>query len=58
MHPGVIQIMLGLLCIVGGILIVKALGNEWGWLLFTAGGVIASKGAIGLSSSGAKEIGN
>jgi hypothetical protein len=58
MHPGVTQIMLGLLCIVGGILIVKALDNNWGLLVFLLGVVLGCTGGIGLSQSGAKEIGN
>ena len=58
MHPGVSQIMLGLLCIVVGILIIKPMGQDWGWLVFVVGLVVANKGGIELSLSGAKEIGN
>ena len=58
MHPGVPQIMLGLLSLVGGVLIVKGLGNELGWLLFLFGIFIACRGGISVSKSGAKEIGN
>ena len=58
MHPGVPQIMLGLLCIVGGILITKALGNDWGLLVVLLGIVLGCSGGIGLSQSGAKELGN
>ena len=58
MHPGVPQLMLGLLCIVGGVLIVKALGNELGWILFVAGVALGCRGGISISQSGAKEIGN
>jgi hypothetical protein len=50
--------MLGLACILVGVLIVKVLGNEWGWLVFVVGAIVGSKGAIDISSSGAKEIGN
>ncbi len=58
MNPGVPQVMVGLLSIVAGILIIKALGNDWGYLVFLFGIVLASKGGIVLSQSGAKEIGN
>jgi hypothetical protein len=50
--------MVGLLTIVGGILIIKALGNDWGYLVFLLGIILATKGGIVLSQSGAKEIGN
>jgi hypothetical protein len=58
MHPGVSQIMLGLLCIVSGIFVIKLLGNELGWLLFVFGVFIGCRGGISISQSGAKEIGN
>jgi hypothetical protein len=58
MHPGVAQIMLGIACLVAGVLIVKVLGNEWGWLVFVLGTVVGGRGAIAISSSGMKEIGN
>jgi hypothetical protein len=58
MHPGVPQIMLGLLLIVGGILIVKLLGNDYGWIAFLAGAALGSRGAMQISQSGQKEIGN
>jgi len=58
MHPGVPQIMLGILLIVGGVLVVKLLGNELGWLLFVAGAVVGCRGGMAISSSGQKEIGN
>jgi hypothetical protein len=58
MHPAVPQIMFGLLCIVVGILIVKALGNDLGWFAFVFGLAVASRGGILLSQSGEKEIGN
>jgi hypothetical protein len=58
MHPGVPQIMLGLLCLVGGVLVIKVLGNELGWLLFLFGIFIGCRGGISISQSGGKEIGN
>jgi hypothetical protein len=58
MHPGVPQIMLGLVTLVAGILIVKLLGNELGWIAFVAGAAIACSGGIAISQSGQKEIGN
>ena len=58
MHPGVPQIMLGLLLIVGGIFIVKLLDNNWGFLVFLLGIVIGCRGGMAISQSGAKEIGN
>ncbi len=58
MHPGVGQIMLGLACVVAGILIIKPLANDWGWLVFFLGIVIANRGGIAISQSGMKEIGN
>jgi len=58
MHPGVAQVMLGIACILAGVLIVKVLGNEWGWLVFLLGAIIGNKGGIDISHSGAKEIGN
>jgi hypothetical protein len=58
MHPGVAQIMLGLACLFGGVLIVKVLGNDWGWLVFVLGAIVGNKGGIDISSSGMKEIGN
>jgi hypothetical protein len=58
MHPGVPQVMLGLLCIVGGVLVVKLLGNEYGWLVFLLGGALAIRGGIALSQSGQKELNN
>ncbi len=58
MHPGVPQVMVGLVTIVAGILIIKALGNDLGYLVFLFGIVLASRGGISLSQSGAKEIGN
>jgi hypothetical protein len=58
MSSGVPQIVLGLVLIVGGILVVKALGNELGWILFVLGGAVAARGAMQLSGEGQKEIGN
>jgi hypothetical protein len=58
MNPGVSQVVLGLVCVVGGILVIKGAGNDLGWLVFVAGLVIAIRGGIVLSESGAKEIGN
>ena len=58
MNGGVPQIMLGLLCLVGGVLVIKALGNDLGWLLFLVGVIVGCRGGIQLSQSGAKEIGN
>jgi hypothetical protein len=58
MHPGVPQIMLGLACLFGGVLIIKVLGNEWGWVVFVLGAVLGCKGGIALSWSGAKELRN
>jgi hypothetical protein len=50
--------MFGLLMIVVGILLVKAMDNDMGWIAFWGGGAIACWGGISLASSGAKEIGN
>jgi hypothetical protein len=50
--------MVGLVTIVAGILVVKAAGNDMGYVVFLAGIVIACRGAIALSQAGAKEIGN
>jgi hypothetical protein len=50
--------MLGLLCLVGGVLVIKVLGNELGWLLFLFGIFIGCRGGISISQSGGKEIGN
>jgi hypothetical protein len=58
MNPGVSQVMLGLTSIVGGILVLKGAESGIGWLIFAAGLVIAIRGGIVLSQSGAKEIGN
>ena len=58
MNPGVTQIMLGLLCIIGGILTIKGAGSDIGWIVFLAGIVFACAGGIRLSQSGAKELGN
>ncbi len=58
MNPGVSQIMLGLATVLAGILVVKAVGNDFGYLIFLAGIVLASRGGIMLSQSGAKELGN
>jgi hypothetical protein len=58
MNPGVPQVMFGLFLIVAGILVIKALGNDLGWIVFTAGVVAASAGGIRLAQSGAKEVGN
>ena len=58
MNPGVPQIMLGLLLIVAGILVVKALGNELGWILFVLGAALAARGGILLSQSGERELKN
>ena len=58
MHPGVPQVMLGILLIVVGVLIVKALGNDWGWAVFLLGAILGNKGGISISQSGAAEIGN
>jgi hypothetical protein len=58
MHPGVLKIMAGLALIIGGILVVKALGNDLGYLVFFGGCATAIAGGISLSQSGAKEIGN
>ncbi len=58
MHPGVPQIMLGLLCVVGGVLIVKALDNDLGFILFVAGIVLGCAGGISISKSGAPEMTN
>jgi hypothetical protein len=58
MNPGVSQIMLGLGAILGGIVLIKGLGIDLGWLLFVAGVALATRGGILLSQSGAKEIGN
>ena len=58
MNPGVLQVMFGLLCLIGGILVIKAADSAIGWLIFLAGIAIACAGGIRLSQSGAKEIGN
>ncbi len=58
MHPAVPQIMFGLLCIVVGILIIKAIGNDLGWIVFVFGLVVAARGGILLSQTGEKELGN
>ncbi|MGO8998042.1 MAG: hypothetical protein ACLQVI_32370 [Polyangiaceae bacterium] len=58
MNPGVTQVMFGLLCLVGGILIIKGAESGIGWLVFVAGIVIGCAGGIRLSQSGAKEVGN
>jgi hypothetical protein len=58
MNPGVMQVMLGLVCIVGGAVIFKAFGSDLGWVVFLAGIVAGCRGGIVLSQSGAKEIGN
>ena len=58
MNPGVSQVMLGLIVLVGGILVIKAAGSDLGWLVFVAGLVVAIRGGIVLSTSGAKELGN
>jgi hypothetical protein len=58
MHSGVPQIMLGLLLIVAGILVVKVLSNELGWLLFVLGAAIACRGGMSISQSGEKELKN
>jgi len=58
MHPAVPQVMFGLLCIVAGILVVKALGNDLGYIVFVLGIDIAIRGGIILSKGGEKELGN
>jgi hypothetical protein len=58
MHPGTVQVALGLAILFAGILVIKALGNDLGWVVFLAGVVLACKGGIELSWSGAKEVGN
>ena len=58
MNPGVSQVMLGLVAIVGGILALKGAGSGIGWVIFVLGLVVAIRGGIVLSQSGAKEIGN
>ncbi|HEY2510477.1 MAG TPA: hypothetical protein VGI39_06465 [Polyangiaceae bacterium] len=58
MHSGVPKIMAGLAVIVAGILILKALGNQLGLVVFFIGCGIAIAGGISLSQTGAKEIGN
>jgi hypothetical protein len=58
MNPGVSQVMLGLVAVVGGILVLKGAGSGIGWIVFAAGLVVAIRGGIRLSQSGAKEIGN
>ncbi len=58
MHPAVPQIMVGLFCVVAGILVVKALDNDLGFILFVAGIVLACRGGIQLSQVGAKELNN
>ena len=58
MNPGVPQIMLGLLLIVAGILIVKLLGNDLGWIAFLAGVALAVRGGLLISASGEKELNN
>ena len=58
MNPGVMQVMLGLLCLIGGILVIKVAESDIGWLIFLAGIALGCAGGIRLSQSGAKEIGN
>jgi hypothetical protein len=58
MNPGVSQIMLGLVAVVGGILTLKAAGSGIGWIVFVLGLIVAIRGGIALSQSGEKEIGN
>ena len=58
MNPGVSQVMLGLVAVIGGILVIKGAGSDIGWLVFLAGLAIAIRGGIILSTSGAKELGN
>ncbi len=58
MNPGVPQVMFGLVLIVAGILVIKALGNDLGWIVFVAGVASGCAGGIRLSQSGAKEVGN
>ena len=58
MNPGVSQVMLGLTAIVGGILVLKGAESGIGWVIFVAGVIVAIRGGIVLSTSGAKEIGN
>jgi hypothetical protein len=58
MNPGVMQVMLGLLCLIGGILVIKVAESEIGWLIFLGGIALGCAGGIRLSQSGAKEIGN
>jgi hypothetical protein len=58
MNPAVIQVMLGLVCIVAGAVIFKLAGSDVGWLVFVVGIAVAVRGGIVLSQSGAKEIGN
>jgi hypothetical protein len=58
MNSGVPQVMFGLVTLVAGILVLKGAGSGIGWLVFVAGVVIAIRGGIVLSTSGAKEIGN
>lgn len=50
--------MVGILFLVAGVLVVKMLGNELGWLLFLLGAFVGCRGGIQLSQMGAKEIGN
>ena len=58
MHSGVPKIMAGLVVILAGILILKALGNDLGLAVFFVGCGIAIAGGISLAQTGAKEIGN
>jgi hypothetical protein len=58
MNPGVMQVMLGLLCLIGGILVIKVAESDVGWLVFLVGLALGCAGGIRLSQSGAKEIGN
>jgi hypothetical protein len=58
MHSGVPQIMLGLLLLVGGVLVVKVLDNELGFIVFLLGVVLACRGGMAISASGQKELRN
>jgi hypothetical protein len=58
MNPAVGTLMFGLLLIVAGIFVIKAVGNDFGWLVFAAGVAAGCAGGIRLSQSGAKEVGN
>lgn len=58
MHSGVPKIMGGLVLVIAGILVLKALGNDLGLLVFFVGCAVAIAGGISLSQTGAKEIGN